>query len=182
MGSDPVTEYCDNLFLDAYDSGRDCNVLWRFAVEAFRGAGSESIESCIVEARSAGDAAAVGEFIDIVAVAVIPPRCFSTMPPERIQRCCLEHHASALGKPTSAAAGRLAGLYPDSSSVRRRRMVVSGTAPVSLVCSGASFGVGESKYREIGSAEVGGSENPNLRQAVAGVSEQGCLQKRLEGG
>lgn len=35
---------------------------------------------------------------------------------------------------------------------------------------------------EIGSAEVGGSENPNLRQAVAGVSEQGCLQKRLEGG
>lgn len=35
---------------------------------------------------------------------------------------------------------------------------------------------------EIGSAEVGGSENPNLRQAVAGVSEQGCLQKRREGG
>lgn len=88
MGSDPVTEYCDNLFLDAYDSGRD-NVLWRFDVEAFRGAGSESIGSGIIEARSAGDAAAVGEFIDIVAVAVIPPRCFRTMPPERIQRCCL---------------------------------------------------------------------------------------------
>lgn len=35
---------------------------------------------------------------------------------------------------------------------------------------------------EIDSAEVGGSENPNLRQAVAGVSEQGCLHKRLEGG
>jgi hypothetical protein len=86
-----VTEYCDNLFLDTYDSGRD-NVLWRFDVEAFSGAGSESIESGIVEARSAGDAAAaaaVGEFIDIVAVAVIPPRCFGPMPPERIQRCCL---------------------------------------------------------------------------------------------
>lgn len=83
-----MTEYCDSLFLDAYDSGRD-NVLWRFDVEAFSGAGSESIESGIVEARSAGDAAAVGESIDIVAVAVIPPRCFSPMPPERIQRCCL---------------------------------------------------------------------------------------------
>lgn len=40
----------------------------------------------------------------------------------------------------------------------------------------------EQVQTEIGSAEVGGSENPNLRQAVAGVSEQGCLHKRREGG
>ncbi len=70
MGSDPAIEYCDSLFLDAYDSGRD-NVLWRFEFEVeVRGAETESIESD----TSTGDAVAGGEFIDIVAVAVIPPR------------------------------------------------------------------------------------------------------------
>lgn len=70
MGSDPAIEYCDNLFLDAYESGRD-NVLWRFEFEVeVRGAGPESIESD----TSTGDAAAGGEFIDMVAVAVIPPK------------------------------------------------------------------------------------------------------------
>lgn len=74
MGSDPAIEYCDSLFLDAYDSGRD-RVLWRDEVEVeFRGAGPESIASDKGEARSAGDAAAEGEFMDIVAVAVIPPQ------------------------------------------------------------------------------------------------------------
>lgn len=74
MGSDPAIEYCDSLFLDAYDSGRD-RVLWRDEVEVeVRGAGPESIASDKGEARSAGDADAGGELMDIVAVAVIPPQ------------------------------------------------------------------------------------------------------------
>jgi hypothetical protein len=110
VGSDPVIEYWDNLFLDAYDSGR-VNVLWRDDVEAVRGAGPESIESGIVEARSTGDAVAEGEFIDIVAVAVIPPRRSKYGETRRIQRrwtalaCCLPSTTPRpLSKPTSAAA------------------------------------------------------------------------------
>lgn len=63
-------------------------------------------------------------------------------------------------------------------------MVVSGTAPVLCLWVGAERVSVSARavQTEIGSAEVGGSENPNLRQAVAGVSEQGCLQKRREGG
>lgn len=66
----------------------------------------------------------------------------------------------------------------------RSRMVVSGTASVLCLWAVAERVSVSARavQTEIGSAEVGGSENPNLRQAVAGVSEQGCLHKRREGG
>ncbi|KAH6609260.1 hypothetical protein Trco_002606 [Trichoderma cornu-damae] len=131
-------EYCDSLFLDAYESGRD-NALCRDGVEAAKGAGPESTASGIAEDRGTARGA--------------PAQVFNgarQLPPQR--------HASVLVESANLSSRWRAGT-PLSRSFRRTSDKAGGISlPERWVGSGAcgraSFG--QQAPGEIGSAEVGG--------------------------